>query len=249
MREAFIRSVNVDAGVESLFFGTAERSYSALSSVEPMGYSDPDAFGYDPNAAARLLDGAGWDRRDAEGYRTKDGTRLTLRFPVSTNQSVPAEQSLFQQMQATAKDAGFAIELDLLDLSSWYGALGKNDYNLVSAPYTKVGPDVLRILFHSDSTTPAPSGYFANHSQAKSPELDALLTKANRTTGKAEQPGPLRGRAEAGARGAPHPAALRPAEPLPLPARPERRGRHHRGGQPRLPRRLLRRVAGPLRSP
>jgi len=187
VREAFIRSVNVDAGVESLFFGTAERSYSALSSVEPMGYSDPDAFGYDPNAAARLLDGAGWDRRDAEGYRTKDGTRLTLRFPVSTNQSVPAEQSLFQQMQATAKDAGFAIELDLLDLSSWYGALGKNDYNLVSAPYTKVGPDVLRILFHSDSTTPAPSGYFANHSQVKSPELDALLTKANRTTDQAER--------------------------------------------------------------
>ena len=34
----------------------------------------------------------------------KDGVRLTLRFPVSTNQSIPAEQSLFEQVQATGAE-------------------------------------------------------------------------------------------------------------------------------------------------
>ncbi|MEO6944959.1 MAG: ABC transporter substrate-binding protein, partial [Lacisediminihabitans sp.] len=34
VREAFIRSANVNPAVKSLFFGTAKRSYSALSSVE-----------------------------------------------------------------------------------------------------------------------------------------------------------------------------------------------------------------------
>lgn len=182
VREAFIRSVNVDEGIQGLFFGTAERSYSPLSSVEPLGLSLPELFAVDTDAAASLLDEAGWSERDAEGYRVKDGERLTLDFPVSTNQSIPAEQSLFEQIQADAKTAGFEVRLHPLDLSSWYGALAENDYDLVSAPYTKVGPDVLRILYHSDSIEPAPSGYFANLAQVDEPAVDDLLTRASATS-------------------------------------------------------------------
>jgi len=178
VREAFVRSANVDDAITSLFFDTAERSYSPLSSVEKEAFSKPELFGYDQDAAATLLDEAGWTETDADGYRVKDGVRLELSFPVSTNQSIPAEQSLFEQLQATSKEAGFKVNLEPLDLSSWYGALGENDYDLVSAPYTKVGPDVLRILFDSSGTVPAPSGYFANHSQVKDPALDELLRTA-----------------------------------------------------------------------
>ena len=187
VREAFVHAVNVNAGVDSLFFGTAPRSYSPLSSVEPLAYSAESLFAYDPAKAAELLDAAGWTERDSEGYRTKDGERLSLSFPVSTSQSIPAEQSLFEQLQATAKESGIEIKINLLDLSSWYGELFKNDYNLVSAPYTKVGPSVLSILFHSDSTIPAPSGYFANLSQVKDPSLDALLETAGSTEDEAQR--------------------------------------------------------------
>ncbi|MCU1407942.1 MAG: Peptide transporter substrate-binding protein [Microbacteriaceae bacterium] len=182
VREAFIRSANVDDAVASLFFGTAKRSYSALSSAESLGESRPDLFTYDPKAADALLDAAGWTARDSAGYRVKDGVRLSVEFPVSTNQSIPAEQSLFQQIQATAKKTGFDVALSPMDLSSWYTALAKNEYNAVSAPYTKVGPDVLRILYHSAGITPAPSGYFANLAQVNQPELDALLTEAAETS-------------------------------------------------------------------
>ncbi len=187
VREAFVHSVNVDAGIESLFFGTASRSYSPLSSVEPLAFSEKSLFTYDPAKAGELLDAAGWKERDSAGYRIKDGNRLTLAFPVSTSQSIPAEQSLFEQMQATAKESGFEIKIKLLDISSWYGDLAKNDYNLVSAPYTKVGPSVLSILFHSKSTIPAPSGYFANLSQVKDPTLDELLDSAGTTKDPAQR--------------------------------------------------------------
>ncbi|MFB9163773.1 ABC transporter substrate-binding protein [Arthrobacter psychrochitiniphilus] len=187
VREAFVHSVNVDAGIESLFFGTASRSYSPLSSVEPLAFSEKSLFSYDPAKAGELLDAAGWKDRDSAGYRIKDGNRLTLAFPVSTSQSIPAEQSLFEQMQATAKESGFEIKIKLLDISSWYGDLAKNDYNLVSAPYTKVGPSVLSILFHSKSTIPAPSGYFANLSQVKDPTLDELLDSAGTTKDPAQR--------------------------------------------------------------
>lgn len=178
VREAFIRSANVEDAVSSLFMGTTARSNSALSSAEPLALQRPDLFEYNPAAADELLDTAGWTARDSEGYRVKAGTRLSVEFPVSTNQSIPAEQSLFEQIQATAKETGFDVKLVPMDLSSWYGALGADEYDAVSAPYTKVGPDVLRILYHSDGITPAPSGYFANHSKLNDPTIDALLAEA-----------------------------------------------------------------------
>ena len=188
VREAFIRSADIDPGIETLYRGVATRSYSPLSSVEPMGYSDPSLFTTDLDAAAQLLDEAGWDEVDDEGYRVRDSERLTVRFPVSTNQSVAAERALFEQIQANTKRVGFDVVLTPLDLSAWYGALaapedgGENTYEAVSAPYTKVGPDVLRILFHSASTVPAPSGYFANLAQVTDDEVDATLEEAARIT-------------------------------------------------------------------
>ncbi|WBL19156.1 ABC transporter substrate-binding protein [Citricoccus sp. NR2] len=187
VREAFIRAVDVDSAVESLFFGTAQRSHSLLSSVEPLGVSDDSLFGQDVERANELLDEAGWTERDDDGVRTRDGERLELTFPVSTNQSVPAEQSLFEQLQAQAAEVGFDVTINLLDLSSWYGALAEHNYDLVSAPYTKVGPSVLRILYHSDSTVPAPSGYFANNAQVTLDELDEILIEAEQTSDDAER--------------------------------------------------------------
>ncbi|MBO9039197.1 ABC transporter substrate-binding protein [Curtobacterium flaccumfaciens] len=181
VRQAFIAGAEIDPGLQSLFLGTAERSYSVLSSAEPLAYSEKSRFDYSPTKAKQLLDDAGW-KVGSDGIREKDGQQLTVTFPVSTNQSVPAERSLFQQIQASEKAVGFKVVLDELDLSSWYAALAANEYDVVSAPYTKVGPDVLRILYDSASIEPAPSGYFANLAQLDDPALDRLLEQAARTS-------------------------------------------------------------------
>jgi len=186
VRKAFIAGAEIDPGIRSLFLGTAKRSYSVLSSVEPYGYSDKSLFGYSPTKAKRLLDDAGW-KVGSDGIREKDGQQLTVTFPVSTNQSVPAERSLFQQIQASEKAVGIKVVLKELDLSSWYAALAANQYDVVSAPYTKVGADVLRILYDSASITPAPSGYFANLAQLDDPKLDDLLQRAAQTSDTSER--------------------------------------------------------------
>ena len=187
VREAFIRAADPSPGIETLFAGTTSRSYSALSSAEPFALSDEELFRTDPDEADSLLDEAGWTERADDGTRMKDGERLTVRFPVSTNQSTAAEQSLFEQIQSNTAAVGFDVELQPTDLSTWYGALAAHEYEAVSAPYTTVGPDVLRILYHSDGTVPAPSGYFANNAQLTDPELDALLEDALATTDDSER--------------------------------------------------------------
>lgn len=180
VRKAFIAAADVNPGIRSLYLGTMTRSYSVLSSVEPDAYSDKSLFAYSPTTANALLDAAGW-KRGANGLRTKNGEPLSVTFPISTNQSIPAERSLFQQIQASEQQVGFQVHLEDLDLSSWYAALAANKYDVVSAPYTKVGPDVLRILYDSASITPAPSGYFANLAQLDDPALDTILQQADST--------------------------------------------------------------------
>jgi peptide/nickel transport system substrate-binding protein len=182
VRKAFIAAADVNPGIQSLFFGTVERSYSVLSSSTPFGASFEDDYAIDADKANQLLDEAGWTSRDSEGYRTKDGERLTVDFPVSTNQSIPAEVSLFEQIQATTKAVGFDVELHPMDLSSWYAALGSWDFGLTSAIYTKNSPDVLRILYDSENIIPAPSGYHPNNAHVSIPELDDAVTAAGQTT-------------------------------------------------------------------
>ena len=181
VREAFISAADPGPGIDSLYQGTATRSFSPLASTEPAAVGAEALFATDTKAANRLLDEAGWEQKNEAGVRVKDGKELTVRFPVSTNQSVAAEQSLFEQIQANTAAVGFDVQLDPVDLSSWYAALGANEYEAVSAPYTKVGPDVLRVLYHSDGIVPAPSGYFANHAQLADPELDKILDEASAT--------------------------------------------------------------------
>ncbi|WP_427869362.1 ABC transporter substrate-binding protein [Leucobacter luti] len=178
VREAFIKSADPGPGIKSLFHGTATQSFSPLSSTEPLGISDEKLFTTDPKAAEKLLDEAGWTEKDADGVRLRDGKRLTVRIPVSTNQSNQAEQSLFEQIQANTAAVGFEVVLNPVDLPSWHKALSAKEYEAVSAPYTKVGPDVLRTLYHSANLVPAPSGYFANHAMVSDPKIDALLVDA-----------------------------------------------------------------------
>jgi peptide/nickel transport system substrate-binding protein len=79
VREAFVRSANIDAALNSVFFGEVPRASGPLSSTTPFYSADfTQAQGYDPERANRLLDEAGWTARDSDGYRTKDGKRLTV---------------------------------------------------------------------------------------------------------------------------------------------------------------------------
>lgn len=190
VREAFTIATDLDAAVESLYAGTIPRSTSILSSSTAFAQSYPDAFRFDPEGANSLLDAAGWTERDAEGFRVKDGQRLTVHFPVSTNQSIPAEVALLEQLTASATEVGFDVQLELLDLGSWYERSGTWNFDAIIAPYSKTSPDVLRTVYHSDGIPPAPSGYHANNTGLSDPELDALLDEASRLSDDAER-GPL----------------------------------------------------------
>jgi peptide/nickel transport system substrate-binding protein len=83
VRLAIQQGVNVAQDVQTVYFGQYKRSWSPLSPTAPS--YDPslaNSWQYDPAKAGQLLDEAGWTGRDAHGFRTKNGQRLTLYWPA-----------------------------------------------------------------------------------------------------------------------------------------------------------------------
>ena len=82
----------------------------ARSDIIPTSWAAPNVplYPYDPGAARRLLDAAGW-RIDASGRRTHNGRRLELVLSSGTNK--PLNDAAEVQIQSELKALGIGIEI------------------------------------------------------------------------------------------------------------------------------------------
>ncbi|MBV8474874.1 MAG: ABC transporter substrate-binding protein [Hyphomicrobiales bacterium] len=182
VREAFVRSADVESALDSVFFGRYRRALGPLSATTPFATTDFKSFyDYDPERAAKLLDAAGWTRKDANGVREKNGKPLTVHLAFS-DFAGPAERSLWEQIQATAGAVGFDVRLEPLVLSEWLSREAQWDYDVLPEYWNTNTADVLRILFSSEFVAAAGTGgYHQNAAGFRSPKLDDVLDKALQT--------------------------------------------------------------------
>ncbi|UOE43131.1 ABC transporter substrate-binding protein [Agromyces larvae] len=181
VRKAFLLSANTKQSVESIFLGTATYSGGPLSHVTGFYSSDfEDAFAYDLDQANDLLDKAGWSTRDGDGYRTKEGKRLTVSLPLTPAENPAALVELLTQIQANVKDAGFDLEIDNVDSATGFERNSTFDYDLRSQYWNTNTADVLRIVFSTEYLESA--GWIPNGSGYSNPELDQILNDALATT-------------------------------------------------------------------
>ncbi|MFE7577380.1 ABC transporter substrate-binding protein [Streptomyces sp. NPDC057521] len=177
IRKAFQRSIDLDALVESVFQGTGTRAWSTLSPATPHSY-DPalvNSWPYDRALAGRLLDRAGWTGRDAEGYRTKDGERLTVTAPVYGQASV-----FSQAVQGDLKKAGIDLRLAAsTDATAVSAQLDEGRYDVVETSWARGDGDILSSFFLS---TESSEGGGHNFARVTDPQVDAWLKKAQAAT-------------------------------------------------------------------
>lgn len=154
VRTAFQRSVNFDKLVESVYNGQYQRAWSVLSPATPdYDKATAKSWPYDPKLANSLLDQAGWTGRDSNGYRTKNGSRLILRWPYSAVQQRDERVVFGQGIQAEAKKAG----IDLAFASEDPGKLGADlssgkNLDIFAMSFVRADPDILHFYFGSDQT-------------------------------------------------------------------------------------------------
>lgn len=79
VRRALRDGFDLDAIVKSVYLGTVRRAWSNIGPDNPdYNASLKDSWGNNVAAANKLLDEAGWTQRDSEGFRVRDGKRLSI---------------------------------------------------------------------------------------------------------------------------------------------------------------------------
>ncbi|MDC6380568.1 ABC transporter substrate-binding protein [Pseudomonas graminis] len=179
VREAFVRSADIDGALKSVYFNEFPRAGGPLSPATR--FYSPDfqrAQDYDPAKAAQLLDQAGWTQRDSDGYRTKNGKRLQVHV-VMGNRTPPSEYTLWEQVQATTRQAGFDLIVDQMSDVLATKRQADWDYDIRLGYWNTNTADVLRIIFGSEFIRPAGvGGYHQNTAGFSDPAFDGLIQQA-----------------------------------------------------------------------
>lgn len=171
VRQAIQHSVNLDQLVGSLYGGQGIRAWSVLSPSTPdYDSSAPNTWPHDPDQANSLLDQAGWTQRDSQGYRTKNGARLSLLWPYSSSRHTEDQLIFGQGLQAALKKVG----IDLQFVSEDPGKLGAQlqtgtGIDVFEMSFVRADPDILRFYFASDQTVEKGGG---NMFRLSDPSLD-----------------------------------------------------------------------------
>ncbi|MEU4116986.1 ABC transporter substrate-binding protein [Kitasatospora sp. NPDC028055] len=180
LRRALRNGIDWHLIVQKLYFGVFPAATGPLSPSTPQYAAGvADRYRYDAAAAGKLLDEAGWTARDGEGYRTRDGKRLSLDF-LYIGEYFSQYTALATQIQAAAKDLGIEIRNQNLDTGSYVKRVLAGDYDLLNSSANNASPDALRLVFGSAHIPTAKIDN--NAARYRDDQVDAQLAEALATT-------------------------------------------------------------------
>jgi peptide/nickel transport system substrate-binding protein len=138
---------------------------SVLGSTTP-GYTDTSsAISYDPSAAKKALEAAGWEK-GSDGIRTKDGQKLQLKLIWITN--FGPNQTSLELIQQELKKVGVGLTLESGTVPQYLANTTSGDWDIAWDNNSRADGDVLRSKFSSDGAQSIGAG---------DGTLDALFTK------------------------------------------------------------------------
>ncbi len=178
VRLAFREAIDVDGLLEGVYAGVYEKAWSTtLPDTPPAGSFDEtlvDSWGYEPDHAIELLEEAGYTEVDDEGYRVKDGERLTLQWYVdSLYQQTDQRQQLGEAVASSLKEAGFEVVRTPFDSAAYTAELAKGEHHLSdsSRGFADVGTSVFPFTTIAIPSSNGGSGI--NYGLLSDPEIDA----------------------------------------------------------------------------
>lgn len=180
VRRAVQAAIDIDGIVRSIYRGARTRAWGVLSPADRDFYdtSIEHAYGFDPKRANGLLDQAGWTARDAQGFRIKDGNRLSIEVVQAQVTMRDQRDLLIQAAQAQARqNAGIALVPVLADSGTYTDRQNTGRYGAIPNSTTEQ-EDGLTLYFHY---LPRKLGGSINYSRTEVPEVLAWLDGAAST--------------------------------------------------------------------
>ncbi|QND44927.1 ABC transporter substrate-binding protein (plasmid) [Rhizobium lusitanum] len=180
VRKAVIAAVDVGQIVDSVYRRERTRAWGVLTPADKDFYdaSIEGSYGFDPKRANQLLDKAGWTTRDADGFRIKDGARLSIEIVQAQVTLRDQRDVLLQAFQAQVRQsAGIELILNNVDSGIYSERQKSGKYGAIPNSTTNQG-NAVTIYFHY---LPPDQGGSINYSRTEAPEVLGWLNKAAST--------------------------------------------------------------------
>ena len=170
VRQAVALAINRAPIIESLWHGMARPANSILPPQHWAYFAGAHSYDYDPAAAARLLDEAGYPVR-------ADGVRLHLMMKTSTDETTRLLSAVLQQQ---LRAVGIALDIRSYEFATFYSDVTRGAFQLYSLRWvggSNQDPDVFENVFDTASFAPkrANRGFYSN------PEADRLIALGRRS--------------------------------------------------------------------
>jgi peptide/nickel transport system substrate-binding protein len=189
VRLAIARAINRPGLNDAIMFGKAEVATSPLPSWSWAFDANLPRLESDPAQAGQLLDRAGWSRSGAEGIRSKNGQRLSLKFWSTPASFRPGLMAMIKDQLA---QIGIEVLIDSFPTTTLFDAspgapaqaLAKRKFDIAEFAWVSSydpGSDALYNM-HSTNIPSQANGYRGgNYGDYKNPRIDQLLSQVQRS--------------------------------------------------------------------
>lgn len=131
LRQALLRGLDKETYCSNLLEGGATAGKAPVPPTLDFGFDDlNDENAYDPDGAKKILEEAGYKDVNGDGFVEKpDGSELDLKFVIYTSRE---ELNVYAQAaQASLKDIGIRITLDVVSYETLLDKRDSGDYDLL----------------------------------------------------------------------------------------------------------------------
>lgn len=175
LRQAMMKAIDKDAVVEKVYGGYAEPGEGYIPKRYKDYYWEPegaDRLDFDPDAANKMLDDAGYKMGDDGIRETPDGDPLKLRMAVHNDKPDYVDTGKF--MEEWLKDIGIEIEGQYVDSNLISEKLNGGEYDLIFTGWN-VNPDPDYVLgLHTCDALPEEKGSMRGDAFYCNKEYDKL---------------------------------------------------------------------------
>ncbi len=170
LRRALAMLIDREGLRQGLFHGLPEPANCVFYPMGPNCDPATRAPDFDPAGARRLLAEAGWEDRDGDGVREREGTPLgfTLLFPAGQ----PVNEQLLLAFQDEARRSGIDLRLEKLEWAAFLSRLRAHEFDACFLSFLGEVEDDPYQLWHSSQGADG-----SNYVGYASPEADALLLR------------------------------------------------------------------------
>lgn len=175
IRRAINMAVDREAIVKAFFFGHAAPASGYVNPAVLDGDAEHERMmpPYDPAAANKLLDEAGWTR-GSDGIRAKGGQRASfLLYGINSSEWTRMSEAI----QADLRRIGIELRIQLFDATVAWGKLATQEFDAFVMSYPYVTATDAMALYFSSANRPTPNRMNWNNA-----DTDRWLTEAKGAT-------------------------------------------------------------------